>query len=1052
LLNGNGGGNMNALVLRNLSASVLRPQFVAQPQSITCSSALTVQLNSAAYGTAPLSYRWQAGAVGSGVFTNLNDGGQISGSSNLTLTITSVNTNNTADYRVVVSNSAGSVTSAPPATLTVNPHIATFIWSAPVAITTADSTLDQYGTVVGAEVFGSAEEVVPLTNNTTIDFKVDGSVAAITAGSSPGTASGAFSGDTGNANFNNALTQFNYDNGPKTITISNLVVGQQYSVQLFALDQRGGSSSAVQANFQDPSDASDISSTFAMGDTVYVIGTFTASNTTIAIQENLPDSGGGDINALVLRNLSAVSIAPQIVSEPQSLTAPVGQTVPLTVAAYGTALNYQWQAGAVGSGVFTNLTNGGQFSGAGGPTLTITNLQSSNGADYRVIVSNTSASVTSAPPATLTVLANNLYAWSAPVAIMTADATLSQPGTVVGAEVFGSTEEIVTLDNSTVIDFKADNSVAAVTAGSSTGTATGAFSGNTGNANFNAALTQFNYDNGPKTITLYNLVVGQQYSVQLFALDQRGSTVRASFQDPNNSFDVSSTIHMNNTVYVLGTFTANNTTMAIQENLPDNGGGNINALVIRNLSASALTPIFSAQPSSGTSESGLTVQLSAAAYGTAPVIYQWQAGAVGSGVFTNLINGGQFLGVNSSTLTISSLQMDNMADYRVIASNGSGSATSSTATLTVTTNMALYGWSLPVPVTTADATLNQPGEIVGAAVFGGVETTVTLSDGTNIVFTADGSVASATGNGTFLTAFNGNTGNTNFNKVLAEAQYDGGPKLITLNNLTVGHQYSVQLFAMDTRGGGASSRQANFQDPNDALDISSTFTMGEADYIIGTFTANSSTMYVEENLLEGGGGNINALVIRQAPFTAVAATLIHRWSFSETSGTTAHDSVGGANGTLMGNAYFAGGYAVLPNSGSPSDSSYVSIPGGLLNGLSSVSVECWVTNNGWANGNTFVGFGGQWNANGSGTNFISFLARWYNAISAFQIQTTDGDSGIVDLGTRVNYNSIDLNPSPAHYVYTYDPVAGNIMLYTNGVLSGWATGVTIPLSTLDTNL
>jgi hypothetical protein len=182
------------------------------------------------------------------------------------------------------------------------------------------------------------------------------------------------------------------------------------------------------------------------------------------------------------------------------------------------------------------------------------------------------------------------------------------------------------------------------------------------------------------------------------------------------------------------------------------------------------------------------------------------------------------------------------------------------------------------------------------------------------------------------------------------------------------------------------------------------------------------------------------------------ATMLHRWSFNETSGTIAHDSIGGANGTLMGNASFNGGYAVLPNTGSATDNSYVSIPGGLLNSLSAVTVECWVTNNGWANGNTFVGFGGPWTNSGSGTNFIDFFARWYNAISAFQIQTTAGDSGIVGLGTRVNYNSITSPPSPTHYVYTYNPAMGTVALYTNGVFSGSASGVTIPLSTLGTNV
>jgi len=881
LING-GGGNMNALVVRNLSGAVFPPQIVAQPQSPgTLDSGLSVQFNVAAYGTGPLSYQWQAGIVGSGVFTNLINGGQFSGATNYSLTITSVNTNDTADYQVVVSNAAGSVTSTPPATLTVSANVPLYNWSLPVSITTADATLNQPGTVVGAEVFGSTEELVILTNSSTFDFKVDGSIASVVNNNgSTATATGAFSGNTGNVNFNATLNQFNWDGGPKTITLNNLVVGQQYSVQLFALDQRAGGSSTVRGNYQDPNDNSDVSATFAMGDTVYVMGTFTANNSTMNIMENLPDGGGGgNINAVVVRQLSGAAIPPQIVGEPQSLNAPVGQTVQFNVGVYGTSpLSYQWQAGAVNSGIFTNLPNGGRLSGATTGILTITNVAQINGGDYRVIVGNSGGSVTSAPPATLTVLMGPpVYAWSTPSPIANADTTLNLPGVVVGAEVFGSTEELVILTNGSTFDFKVDGSIASVVNNNgSTATATGAFNGNTGNVNFNAALNQFNWDGGPKTITLNNLVVGQQYSVQLFALDQRGETVPASFQDPANSFDISATIHMNDTVYVLGTFTANSSTMSIQENLPSGGGGNINALVIRNLSGGVFPPQIVAQPQSpGTSDSGLNVQFNVAAYGTAPLSYQWRAGIVGSGVFTNLTNGGQFSGANGRTLSITSLMTNNTADYQVVVSNVGGSITSApAATLTVITNIGLYGWSFPVPITTADATLNQPGTLVGAAVFGGVEHVVTLTGGATFDFTADGSVATATGDGTFGTAFNGSTGNANFNTILAEAEYDGGPKLITLNNLTVGQQYSVQLFAVDTRGGGPASRHATYQDPNDVLDTSSTFTMGGAVYVMGRFTANAATMYIEENLLDGNGGNMNALVIRSAPFIQTTSTPI----------------------------------------------------------------------------------------------------------------------------------------------------------------------------------
>jgi hypothetical protein len=368
-----------------------------------------------------------------------------------------------------------------------------FTWSAPTAITTADTTLNQSGTIVGAEVFGHDEKLVVLGDDTTIDFKADDSVASATGG---GTQYGAFTTNTtGNASFDAVMNQFSYEtwlDPIKTITMNNLVVGQQYEVQLFALDDRSPGAGARHATFQDPADGTDISAAIAMGDNEYVIGTFTAAAATVTIQENLPD-GGGNINALVLRALGT-NIPPQITIQPQSATVYHGLTATLTVGASGTGpLSYNWQKGNVGGSLFTNLVNGGTISGATSNALTITNLAASDTADYQVVVSSSYGSVTSSPAATLTVLSGTpQFVWSAPAPITTADDTLNLTGTIIGAAVFGTTEEIVTLTNGSTVDFKADGSVAAVTAGGY-GTASGAFSGNTSNANFNAVLTRYHH-------------------------------------------------------------------------------------------------------------------------------------------------------------------------------------------------------------------------------------------------------------------------------------------------------------------------------------------------------------------------------------------------------------------------------------------------------------------------------------------------------------------------------------------------------------------------------
>jgi N-acetylneuraminic acid mutarotase len=88
----------------------------------------------------------------------------------------------------------------------------------------------------------------------------------------------------------------------------------------------------------------------------------------------------------------SVPMAPVITAQPASRTNLVGTTATFTVAATGSEpLSYQW----VKNG--TNfLADGGGVSGARAPTLTLTNVQSSDAGLYSVVVSNAGGSTNSA--------------------------------------------------------------------------------------------------------------------------------------------------------------------------------------------------------------------------------------------------------------------------------------------------------------------------------------------------------------------------------------------------------------------------------------------------------------------------------------------------------------------------------------------------------------------------------------------------------------------------------------------------------------------------------
>ena len=69
----------------------------------------TVTLTVSAVGTAPLTYRWEKNV--NGTFQPVNNAGNISGANTADLTITGATAADVGDYRAVVSNALGTVTS-----------------------------------------------------------------------------------------------------------------------------------------------------------------------------------------------------------------------------------------------------------------------------------------------------------------------------------------------------------------------------------------------------------------------------------------------------------------------------------------------------------------------------------------------------------------------------------------------------------------------------------------------------------------------------------------------------------------------------------------------------------------------------------------------------------------------------------------------------------------------------------------------------------------------------------------------------------------------------
>jgi Ig-like domain-containing protein/beta-propeller repeat-containing protein len=82
-------------------------------------------------------------------------------------------------------------------------------------------------------------------------------------------------------------------------------------------------------------------------------------------------------------------------------------------------------------------------------------------------------------------------------------------------------------------------------------------------------------------------------------------------------------------------------------------------------------PAFSTLPASRTVNQGATATFSVAAFGSAPLTYQWQK------------NGTNIDGATTTTFTLSNVQASDAANYSVIVGNAAGSTNSGAATLTV---------------------------------------------------------------------------------------------------------------------------------------------------------------------------------------------------------------------------------------------------------------------------------------------------------------------------------------------------------------------------------
>jgi hypothetical protein len=149
--------------------------------------------------------------------------------------------------------------------------------------------------------------------------------------------------------------------------------------------------------------------------------------------------------------------------------------------------------------------------------------------------------------------------------------------------------------------------------------------------------------------------------------------------------------------------------------------------------------------------------------------------------------------------------------------------------------------------------------------------------------------------------------------------------------------------------------------------------------------ATNSTLALT-NVQVGQAGTYSVLVSNNistvstsAVLTVVSPILQHEWSFNESGGTTAVDSISSSNITLLGGTSLGGGVLTLPGGAG----NYAQFPNGILSTYSnSITIETWFTDNGphtWARPWSFGGGTSGTNNNFIQNNYIDLIPTAGNA-------------------------------------------------------------------------
>jgi uncharacterized protein YjdB len=201
------------------------------------------------------------------------------------------------------------------------------------------------------------------------------------------------------------------------------------------------------------------------------------------------------------------------------------------------------------------------------------------------------------------------------------------------------------------------------------------------------------------------------------------------------------------------------------------------------------------------------------------------------------------------------------------------------------------------------------------------------------------------------------------------------------------------------------------------------------------FTAAGTYSVVVSNNISTA--NVSAVLTVSSPI------LQHEWSFNESGGSTAYDSIAGSNITLYGSTSLGGGVLNLPGGGG----NYAQLPNGIVSSYSnSITIETWLTDNAgqtWARAWSFGG-----GTNGPNNNFIqnNYIDLIPTAGGSGGLWTEFKENGNVQ--DVIDGGNVPLATGGEQYItVTYNAGSQTCIVYSNGVQVAVGTGIaTTPAS------